>query len=58
VVRPPCGPPRIGYPLATRHYLVHQYSQTPALDKDLRLKILQVVDETGRTVLIRRKLPE
>jgi aminopeptidase N len=46
---------------------VHQYLRTTVLDKDLRLKILQSVDElvrlpygTGldRTVMIRRRLPD
>jgi len=37
---------------------VHQYLRTAALDEDVRLKILQVVDELDRTVTIRRKYPE
>ncbi|HZD93798.1 MAG TPA: M1 family aminopeptidase, partial [Candidatus Sulfotelmatobacter sp.] len=34
---------------------VHQFLETAALDKDLRLKILEVVDELDRTVKIRGK---
>jgi hypothetical protein len=34
---------------------VHDYLNTAALDKDLRLKILEVVDELDRTVKIRAK---
>jgi aminopeptidase N len=34
---------------------VHQYLRAATLDKDLRLKILQVVDELDRTVKIRKK---
>ncbi|HEY6271559.1 MAG TPA: M1 family aminopeptidase [Terriglobales bacterium] len=37
---------------------VHQYLRTATLDKDLQLKILQVVDELDRTVMIRRRYPE
>jgi len=37
---------------------VHEYLRTAALDQDLRLKILQAVDELDRTVMIRRKFPE
>ncbi len=37
---------------------VHEYLRTAALDQDLQLKILQVVDELDRTVTIRRKFPE
>jgi aminopeptidase N len=37
---------------------VHQYLRTAALDQDLRLKILQSVDELDRTVMIRRKFPQ
>ncbi len=37
---------------------VERYLQTAALDGDLRLKILQVLDELDRTVRIRRKFPE
>jgi aminopeptidase N len=37
---------------------VHQYLRTAALDEDLRLKILQAVDELDRTVMIRRKFPQ
>ena len=37
---------------------VHQYLRTATLDDDLRLKILQVVDELDRTVKIRKKYPE
>jgi len=37
---------------------VHQYLRTATLDEDVRLKILQVVDELDRTVTIRRKYPE
>jgi hypothetical protein len=33
-------------------------SQTAALDKDLRLKVLQAVDELDCTVMIRRKFRE
>jgi aminopeptidase N len=32
---------------------VHEFLATAALDKDLRLKILEVVDELDRTVKIR-----
>ncbi|HEU4415333.1 MAG TPA: M1 family aminopeptidase [Candidatus Angelobacter sp.] len=34
---------------------VHEFLETAALDKDLKLKILQVVDELDRTVRIRAK---
>ena len=34
---------------------VHQYLRTAAIDPDLRLKILQAVDELDRTVKIRKK---
>ena len=34
---------------------VHEFMETAALDKDLKLKILQVVDELDRTVRIRGK---
>ena len=34
---------------------VHEFLQTAALDKDLRLKILEVVDELDRTVKIRAR---
>ena len=34
---------------------VHEFLQSAALDKDLRLKILEVVDELDRTVKIRSK---
>ena len=34
---------------------VHQFLESAALDKDLRLKILEVVDELDRTVKIRAK---
>jgi aminopeptidase N len=34
---------------------VHEFLNTAALDKDLKLKILQVVDELDRTVKIRNK---
>jgi aminopeptidase N len=34
---------------------VHDYLKTGALDQDLRLKILQAVDELDRTVAIRKK---
>ncbi len=34
---------------------VHEYLNTAAMDKDLRLKILEVVDELDRTVKIRAK---
>jgi aminopeptidase N len=37
---------------------VHQYLRKMALDEDLRLKILQAVDELDRTVMIRRKFPQ
>ena len=37
---------------------VHEYLRTAALEPDLRLKILQAVDELDRTVKIRRKFPE
>src|SRR5262249_46889730 len=37
---------------------VQQYLRTAALDEDLRLKILQAVDELDRTVMIRRKFPQ
>ena len=37
---------------------VHQYLESAALDRDLRLKILQVVDELDRTVKIRRQYPQ
>ena len=36
---------------------VHQYLKTANIDQDLRLKILQVVDELDRTVAIRQKFP-
>jgi aminopeptidase N len=34
---------------------VHEYLETAALDKDLRLKILEVVDELDRTIKIRQR---
>ena len=37
---------------------VHKFLQTSELDKDVRLKILQVVDELDRTVRIRQKFPD
>jgi hypothetical protein len=37
---------------------VHQHPRTAAFDKDLRLKILQAVDEVDRTVMIRPESPE
>jgi aminopeptidase N len=37
---------------------VHQYLRTATLDQDLRLKILQAVDELDRTVKIRERYPE
>jgi aminopeptidase N len=36
---------------------VREFLQTAALDKDLRLKILEVADELDRTVRIRQKYP-
>jgi aminopeptidase N len=36
---------------------VYEYLKTPDIDQDLRLKILQVVDELDRTVAIRQKFP-
>jgi aminopeptidase N len=36
---------------------VHQYLRTATLDRDLRLKILQVTDELDRTVRIQKKYP-
>ncbi|HKD80898.1 MAG TPA: M1 family aminopeptidase [Candidatus Angelobacter sp.] len=40
---------------ATAQQEVHQFLETAALDKDLKLKILEVVDELDRTVKIRTK---
>jgi aminopeptidase N len=37
---------------------VHDFLRTADLDRDLRLKILQTVDELDRTVKIRQKFPE
>jgi aminopeptidase N len=37
---------------------VHEYLRTATIDQDLRLKILQVVDELDRTVKIRKTYPE
>jgi aminopeptidase N len=37
---------------------VHAYLDSGGIDEDLRLKILQAVDELDRTVAIRRKFPE
>jgi aminopeptidase N len=37
---------------------VHAFLRTPGLDPDLRLKILQAVDELDRTVKIRQKFAE
>ncbi|HTU36018.1 MAG TPA: M1 family aminopeptidase [Candidatus Acidoferrum sp.] len=37
---------------------VHQYLRTPSIEPDLRLKILQAVDELDRTVRIRQKFPD
>ena len=37
---------------------VHSYLRTAAVDRDLRLKILQAVDELDRTVKIRAKYPQ
>jgi aminopeptidase N len=34
---------------------VHDYLKNPSIDRDLRLKILEVVDELDRTVAIRRR---
>jgi hypothetical protein len=34
---------------------VHEFLETAAVDKDLRLKILEVVDELDRTVKIRAR---
>ncbi len=36
---------------------VHDYLRTAALDRDLRLKVLQAIDELDRTVRIRQKYP-
>ena len=36
---------------------VHEYLNTASMDKDLRLKILEVVDELDRTVKIRSRYP-
>jgi aminopeptidase N len=36
---------------------VHRYLDTARMDKDLRLKILEAVDELDRTVNIRRRFP-
>jgi len=36
---------------------VHEFLRTPGLDPDLRLKILQAVDELDRTVKIRQTFP-
>ena len=36
---------------------VHEYLRTAAIDPDLRLKILQAVDELDRTVKIRQRYP-
>ena len=37
---------------------VHEYLKTATIDTDLRLKILQVVDELDRTVAIRQRFPQ
>ncbi|HUJ30855.1 MAG TPA: M1 family aminopeptidase [Candidatus Acidoferrum sp.] len=37
---------------------VHEYLRTAPLDPDLRLKILQAVDDLDRTVRIRQKFPD
>jgi aminopeptidase N len=37
---------------------VHDFLRTAKLDRDLRLKILQAVDELDRTVKIRQKFPQ
>jgi aminopeptidase N len=37
---------------------VHEYLRTATLEPDLRLKILQAVDDLDRTVKIRRKFPD
>ena len=37
---------------------VYAYLDSGRIDEDLRLKILQAVDELGRTVAIRRKFPQ
>ena len=34
---------------------MHRYLETASLDRDLRLKILETVDELDRTVAIRRR---
>jgi aminopeptidase N len=44
-----------GQQSATAQEQVHQYLQTASLDKDLRLKLLEVGDELDRTVKIRSK---
>jgi aminopeptidase N len=36
---------------------IHRYLETVSLDRDLRLKILEAVDELDRTVNIRRRFP-
>jgi len=37
---------------------VHRYLDTARVDRDLRLKILEAVDELDRTVVIRHKFPD
>jgi aminopeptidase N len=37
---------------------VYAYLDSGRIDEDLRLKILQAVDELDRTVAIRRKFPQ
>jgi aminopeptidase N len=37
---------------------IHRYLNSARLDKDLRLKVLEAVDELDRTLAIRRRFPE
>jgi len=45
----------VGQQSAAARKQVHNYLQTASLDKDLKLKLLEVVDELDRTVKIREK---
>ena len=53
---------RIHYPdrrqqSAAAQVQVREFLKSPALDKDLQLKVLEVSDELDRTVRIRQRFP-
>jgi aminopeptidase N len=47
-----------GQQSASAQKQVHDYLNSAHMDQDLRLKILQTVDELDRTVAIRQKFPQ